>query len=453
MPIEVLMPALSPTMTEGTLAKWHVKEGDEVAAGKVIAEIETDKATMEVEAVDEGTIGKILVDEGTENVAVNKPIALLLEEGEDKAALKDYKPKEPEAPKEEAAEGEGGGEEKPKEEAAKPAPAATGGGLAKPSFSLPPGMKAGKAGAAPKKAPAGGTAGDRISASPLARRVAEQEGVPLQNVAGTGPHGRIVVADVLEAKASGVGLGSGTGKVSRNPVDYFEVPVSGMRKTIAKRLTESKQWVPHFYLNIECNLDKLLETRKELNAAAAEEAGKDGKPAFKLSVNDFIIKAVGKAMQKVPESNASWIDDKVYQYTNVDISVAVAIEGGLITPIVKNADQKTVISISNEMKDLAGRARQGKLQPEEYQGGGFSVSNLGMFGIKNFNAIINPPQACILAVGAGSERVIVKNGVMQTATIVDCTLSVDHRVVDGAVGAQFLAAFRKYVENPSLLLV
>lgn len=456
MPIEVLMPALSPTMTEGTLAKWHVKEGDTISAGMVIAEIETDKATMEVEAVDEGTLGKVLVKEGSDNVPVNKAIALLLEEGEDKAALKDYKPKEPEAPAAEEDSGDEGDDkdesEGKKEEAKKPAPAAAG--LAKPSFALPPGLKGQKATDRTKVSPAGGgTDGDRIAASPLARRIADQEGVPLHNVAGTGPHGRIVVQDVLDAKAAGVGIGSGSGKVRRNEIDYVEIPQNNMRKTIAKRLTESKQWVPHFYLNVECELDSLLQIRKELNGAAAEEAGKDGKPAFKLSVNDFIVKAVGKAMQKVPESNASWIDDVVYQYNNVDVSVAVAIEGGLITPVVKNADQKSVIAISNEMKDLAGRARQGKLQPEEYQGGGFSISNLGMYGIKNFNAIINPPQACILAVGAGSERVVVKNGVMQTATVMDCTLSVDHRVVDGAVGAQFLAAFKKFVENPSLLLV
>lgn len=450
MPIEILMPALSPTMTEGTLAKWHVKEGDEISSGKVIAEIETDKATMEVEAVDEGIVGKIFVKEGTEGVAVNEVIALLLEEGEDKKAIADYKPKKAEAPKEEKAEEESGEEDKnEKKEEKKPAAAASGGGLAKASFTMPANLKKGDA-------PAGEAsrgAGENIFASPLAKRIAEQEGVDLAKVQGHGPNGRIVAEDVLEAKASGVGLGAGVVKVTRNPVDYYEVPVSGMRKTIARRLTESKQWVPHFYLNVECHLDKLLETRKELNGEAAADTGKDGKPAFKLSVNDFIIKAVAMAMKKVPASNASWIDDKVYQYTNVDVSVAVAIEGGLITPIVANADQKSVIMISNDMKDLAGRARKGKLAPEEYQGGGFSISNLGMYGIKNFNAIVNPPQACILAVGAGEERVIVKNGVMQTATVMDCTLSVDHRVVDGAVGAEFLSAFKRYIESPSLLLV
>lgn len=451
MPIEILMPALSPTMTEGTLAKWHVKEGDEISSGKVIAEIETDKATMEVEAVDEGKIGKILVKEGSEGVAVNEVIALLLEEGEDAKAIADWKPKKKEAPKEEKAEEESADSDDKgeKKEEKKPAPAAGGVGLAKPSFALPAHLTKGEA---PVAAAARG-ASENVFASPLAKRLAEQEGVDLAKVQGHGPNGRIVAQDVLDAKAAGVGLGAGVTKVIRNPSDYYEVPVSGMRKTIAKRLTESKQWVPHFYLNVECHLDKLLEMRKELNGQAAADAGKDAKPAFKLSVNDFIIKAVAMAMKKVPASNASWIDDKVYQYNNIDISVAVAIEGGLITPIVPNADQKSVIMISNEMKGLAGRARAGKLQPEEYQGGGFSISNLGMYGIKNFNAIVNPPQACILAVGAGEERVVVKKGVMQPATVMDCTLSVDHRVVDGAVGAEFLSAFKHYIESPSLLLV
>lgn len=452
MPIEILMPALSPTMTEGNLAKWHIKEGDKISSGKVIAEIETDKATMEVEAVDEGTVGKILVPAGTEAVKVNQLIALLLEDGEDKKALEGYKPKAaPVAPGKEEAKADASAAKSDAAPAAAAAPAASGGvGIAKPSFALPPGLKGGKAGG---KGVASGA--DRAVASPLAKRVAEQNGVDIRRVPGSGPNGRVVEADVKEALASGVGLGVGGGakKVFRNPVDYYELPVNNMRKTIAKRLTESKQWVPHFYLNIDVNLDKLMEVRAELNGAAQDEVGKGGKPAFKLSVNDFIIKAVGKAMQKVPESNASWIDDKVYQYTNVDISVAVAIEGGLITPIVKNADQKSVIQISNEMKELAARARAGKLQPEEYQGGGFSISNLGMYGIKNFNAIINPPQACILAVGAGEERVIVRDGEMGVATMVDCTLSVDHRVVDGAIGANFLSAFKKLVENPSLLLV
>ncbi|MBM3617869.1 MAG: pyruvate dehydrogenase complex dihydrolipoamide acetyltransferase [Alphaproteobacteria bacterium] len=447
MPIEILMPALSPTMTEGNLAKWNIKEGDKITAGKVIAEIETDKATMEVEAVDEGVIGKILVAAGTEAVKVNQVIALLLEDGEDKKALDSYKPKAAAAEATKTEETKGDAAPAAAAPAAAQAPVA---GLAKPSFSLPPQSVAAKAPAASRVQ----NSGD-IFASPLARRVADQEGIDLKQVFGTGPNGRILVADVQEAKANGVGgaFGSGGRGVSRNPVDYFEVPVSSMRKVIARRLTESKQWVPHFYLNVEINLDKLLEVRKELNSEASAGLPKGEQPPFKLSVNDFIIKAVGLAMKKVPASNASWIDDKVYQYNNVDVSVAVAIEGGLITPIVQNADQKSVIAISNEMKDLAGRARQGKLQPHEYQGGGFSISNLGMFGIKNFNAIINPPQACILAVGAGEQRPVVKHGKLEIATVMDATLSVDHRVVDGAVGAEFLSALKRYLESPSLLLV
>jgi pyruvate dehydrogenase E2 component (dihydrolipoamide acetyltransferase) len=417
----------------------------------VIAEIETDKATMEVEAVDEGKVGKIFVKEGTENVLVNQVIALLLEEGEDAKSIADYKPKQPETAAEEAAEAESGTADAGEKKEAKPATAsaASGVGLAKPQFAIAPHLKKGEA---PASSVSRG-AGENVFASPLAKRLAEQEGVDLAKVQGHGPNGRIVAQDVLDAKASGVGLGTGVTKVVRNTTDYYEIPVSGMRKTIAKRLTESKQWIPHFYLNVECQLDKLLDVRKELNGQAISDASKESKPAFKLSVNDFIIKAVAMAMKKVPASNGSWIDDKVYQYNNIDISVAVAIEGGLITPIVQNADQKSVIMISNEMKDLAGRARQGKLAPEEYQGGGFSISNLGMFGIKNFNAIVNPPQACILAVGAGEQRVVVKNGVMQPATVMDCTLSVDHRVVDGAVGAEFLSAFKHYIESPSLLLI
>lgn len=452
MPIEILMPALSPTMTEGTLAKWNIKEGDTVTAGKVIAEIETDKATMEVEAVDEGVVGKLFIAPGTEGVKVNQVIAILLAEGEDKSAAENYKPKTMEAPAAEQKQAESAPPVATTQAQGTPAsaPAQQPAGLAKPSFSLPPQS-------APSKAPSASPVvnSGKLFASPLAKRVADQEGIDLRQVYGSGPHGRILLADVLDAKASGIGgaFGSGGRGVSRNPVDYVEVPVSGMRKTIARRLTESKQWVPHFYLNMEINLDKLLEVRKELNGEAVAEAGKEGKPAFKLSVNDFVVKAVGMAMRKVPASNASWIDDKVYQYNNIDISVAVAIEGGLITPIVQNADQKSVIAISGEMKDLAGRARQGKLKPEEYQGGGFSISNLGMYGVKNFNAIINPPQACILAVGAGEERAVVKNGKIDIATVMDCTLSVDHRVVDGAVGAEFLAAFKRYIENPSLLLV
>ena len=295
------------------------------------------------------------------------------------------------------------------------------------------------------------SAGERVFASPLAKRIAALEGVDIGGVQGTGPHGRVVKDDVLKAKSSG-NLGR-SGRVMRNTVEFTKIPNSNMRKVIARRLTESKQQVPHFYLTVECELNRLLDIRKEINFEAEAIAGKDKKPAYKTSVNDFIIKAVAMGLRKVPAANASWYDDAIVQYNNVDISVAVAIEGGLITPIVKNAEQKTVIAISSEMKDLAARARLGKLAPEEFQGGGFSISNLGMYGVKNFSAIVNPPQGCILAVGAGEDRVVVRHGQMVVKNIVDVTLSVDHRVVDGAIGAEFLQAFKHYIESPALLLL
>jgi pyruvate dehydrogenase E2 component (dihydrolipoamide acetyltransferase) len=430
MPIEILMPALSPTMTEGNLAKWTVKEGDKVKSGQVIAEIETDKATMEVEAVDEGVMGKIVVAGGTEGVKVNQLIALLLEEGEDKKAIDTYKPKAAAAPA------------KPAEAAPAAAAPATAAPSAAPSTSP---TAAPAAAAAPMR-----SAGERVFASPLAKRVAALEGVDIGMVAGTGPHGRVVKEDVLKAKSSG---GTGRGRVMRNPVEFTKISNSTMRKVIARRLTESKQQVPHFYLTVECELNRLLDIRKDINFEAEAIAGKEKKPAYKTSVNDFVIKAVGLALKKIPAANASWYDDAIVQYNNVDISVAVAIEGGLITPIVKNADQKSVITISTEMKDLAARARTGKLAPEEFQGGGFSISNLGMFGVKNFAAIVNPPQGCILAVGAGEDRAVVRHGQMVIRNIVEVTLSVDHRVVDGAIGAEFLAAFKHYIESPALLLL
>lgn len=432
MPIEILMPALSPTMTEGNLAKWVKKEGDAVAPGDVIAEIETDKATMEVEAVDEGVIGKLLVKEGTQNVAVNAVIALLLEEGEDKSALKDYKPATPE--KEEAPK-----EDKAKKEAApaaaKPAPINSGG-----SFTAPP--------AAPVfSSKQQFVVKSDVSASPLAKRMAREAGIDVGSLTGSGPHGRVVKSDIEEALRTG---GSG-GRVMRNPVEVTAIINDNMRKVIAQRLLQSKQHVPHFYLNIDCNIDKLLDVRKDLNDTAHIDA-ETGKAAYKLSVNDLIIKAVAKALKKVPNANASWTDEAILLYNNVDISVAVAIDGGLITPIVKNADQKSLQAISNEMKDLAARAKTGKLAPEEFQGGGFSISNLGMYGIKNFSAIINPPQGCILAVGAGEQRPVVIDGKIVPATIMTATLSCDHRVVDGAVGAEFLAAFKEYVERPVTII-
>ncbi len=432
MPIEILMPALSPTMTEGNLAKWNVKEGDKIKSGQVIAEIETDKATMEVEAVDAGVMGKILIAAGTEGVKVNAAIALLLEDGEDKKVLDGYVVKAGLGMKD---EGLGKQEEKP---------------IASSAPSSPISPTSAPAVAAPLPSSLILHPQSRVFASPLAKRVAANEGVDLRDVMGTGPHGRVVKEDVLAAKSAG---GSRSGRVRRNPVDFTKIPNSNMRKVIARRLTESKQTVPHFYLTVECELDKLLDVRKDLNSDAETAAGKEKKPAYKLSVNDFVIKAVALAMKKVPESNASWYDDAIVQYNNVDISVAVAIEGGLITPIVKNADQKSVVTISGEMKDLAARAKTGKLLPEEFQGGGFSISNLGMFGVKNFAAIVNPPQGCILAVGAGEERAVVRGGQMVIRNVMDVTLSVDHRVVDGAVGALFLQAFKSYVEKPSLMLL
>ena len=440
MPVKVLMPALSPTMTEGTLAKWHVKEGDTVESGDVIAEIETDKATMEVEAVDEGKIGKILVAEGSEGVAVNEVIALLLEEDEDESAL--------DGADTSAASTSGGDSASASEEKAPQAaekPAASGGDKPAPA------------------APVSG--GERIKASPLARRIAANEGVELSGVSGSGPRGRIVKRDVeaaLSSKPAEKSAASGDAKSADAPAaaapaasgwnpdlsglpEYEEIPNSGMRKTIARRLTESKQQVPHFYLTVDCELDNLLATRKQLNEKAGE--------GVKISVNDFIIRAVSLALKKVPAANSIWTDTATLQCKQQDISVAVAIEGGLITPVVRDAGSKGLAEISTEMKALAGKARDGKLMPEDYQGGTFSVSNLGMFGIKEFSAIINPPQGCILAVGAGEQRAVVKDGALAIATVMSCTLSVDHRAVDGAVGAQFMAEFKKLIEDPLSMLL
>ncbi len=456
MPINVLMPALSPTMTEGTLAKWHVKEGDAVSSGDVIAEIETDKATMEVEAVEEGTVGKVLVDEGTENVAVNAVIAILLEEGEsagdiDVAAAKAKAPASP-----------GGDGEAPAPSPA-PAPAPAPQAASAPAPAQSPG---------PSSAPAAG--GSRIFASPLARRMAEQAGLDLAQLKGSGPHGRIVKADIEAAVSSGTGKAApevaavtpapaaAAGAPAAAPpqgtfgksfadsygIPYRQEPLSGMRKVIAQRLTESKQTVPHFYLTLDCELDPLLKVRADLNARAPE-----GEGTYKLSVNDFVIRASALALKQVPQANAAFDPSGLVFFERADISVAVATPVGLITPIVKCADGKGLAQISSEMRELAKKARDGKLKPEEYQGGTFSVSNLGMFGIKQFEAVINPPQGCILAVGAGEQRAIVKNGAIAAATVMSCTLSVDHRVVDGAVGAQFLAAFKKLIEDPLTMLL
>jgi pyruvate dehydrogenase E2 component (dihydrolipoamide acetyltransferase) len=432
MPIDILMPALSPTMTEGTLARWLKKEGETVKAGQVIAEIETDKATMEVEAVDEGIIGKILIGEGTEGVPVNKLIAVLLEDGEDKAAIDSY------------VAGKGGATSAPA--SASSAPAATASSAAQPT--------AVSSSAAEVHTSA---ANGKYIASPLAKRIAAMEGVSLSGIEGTGPHGRIIKADVEEAMKGGSAKKSqatnfvASSSYGRNPVEYQEISLNTMRKTIAKRLLESKQTIPHFYLTVECRIDDLMEARAKINDAAPKD--KDGKPAYKLTLNDFVIKASALALRDVPEANASWQGNVVHQYNNVDISVAVAIDGGLITPIVRNADQKSISAISAEMKDLAARAKANKLAPEEFQGGGFSISNLGMYGVKQFNAIVNPPQSAILAVGAGEEKLVMEKGAVKAINVMNVTLSSDHRVVDGAVGAVLLSAFRRYIENPVMMVV
>lgn len=405
MPIEILMPALSPTMTEGNLAKWLKKEGDKVKPGDVLAEIETDKATMEVESIDEGIIGKIFINAGTKNIPVNNLIALLLEDGETLDDIKDYQPK-----------------------TVIKTPAASTANTSTPA-------------AAPATAPKITHAESRIKASPLAKRIAELENINISNIMGSGPYGRIIKEDVLKAKDSKKSF-------SRNTIEYQTIPNSNIRSVIAKRLLEAKQNVPHFYLSIECNIDKLLSLREDLNATTNKD-----KPEFKVSINDCIIKAVAMALAEVPEANASWTDDAILQYNNIDISVAVAIDGGLITPIIRNADQKSVINISNEMKSLAKRARENGLKPEEFQGGGFSISNLGMYGIKQFQAIINPPQSCIMAIGASNKRPIVTNDQITIATIMDISISCDHRVVDGAVGANFLNAFKKFIEHPLRLFI
>lgn len=420
MPINVTMPALSPTMTEGKLARWTKKEGDKIKSGDVIAEIETDKATMEVEAADEGTLGKILVAEGTEGVAVNTVIAMLLEEGETANDLgKAPAPKAAPAPQ--------------------PAPVKSTEAVQNMA-------------AAPAKA------GSRVFASPLARRLAAQMGVDLSVIRGSGPHGRIVKADLASGQKAAIAPAAAA-PASRAPaagVDakrqsdllgmaYTEIPNNSIRKVVASRLLESKQTVPHFYLTIDCLIDDLLAAREKLNAEA--------KGAYKLSVNDFVIKACAMALKAYPAANVAWTDNAILQYDSADISVAVATPNGLITPIVKAAETKGLRQISDEVKDLAGRAREGKLKPVEFQGGTFSVSNLGMYGIKDFGAIINPPQACILAVGAGIQQPVVKNGQLAVGTVMSCTLSVDHRAVDGAVGAEYLQYFKRFIENPVSMLV
>jgi pyruvate dehydrogenase E2 component (dihydrolipoamide acetyltransferase) len=448
MPINILMPALSPTMEKGNLAKWLKKEGDKVKSGDVIAEIETDKATMEVEAVDEGTIAKILVPEGTQDVAVNDVIAVLAGDGEDvraagaaaaKPTASSAPPKAPEAPP--AA--------KP---AAAPAPAA-------PVAATP----------APQAQPSGPqTDGHgRIFSSPLARRLAKEAGIELGRINGSGPHGRVIARDVEEAR-SGKGLKAPAAAPAGAPGivpamsdkqiralfedgSYEVIPHDGMRRTIAQRLTASVQTVPHFYLTIDCDIGKLLEAREQINASAPKD--KENKPAYKLSVNDFVIKAMAIALQRIPNCNVSWTEGGMLKHRHSDIGVAVAMPGGLITPIIRKAETKSLSAISGEMKDFAARARARKLKPEEYQGGTTAVSNLGMYGIKDFTAVINPPHATILAVGTSEERAVVRAGKIEVAHIMSVTLSCDHRAVDGALGAELIGAFKTLVENPVMMMV
>ena len=434
MPIEITMPALSPTMEEGNLAKWLVKEGDSVSPGDVIAEIETDKATMEVEAVDEGTLAKILIDAGTEGVKVNAVIGLLAEEGEDVTAAAETKPAPP-------------AETKP-DPGADPTPKAEP--VAQPQDTVTHQQTASKPGA-------------RIFASPLAKRIAEQKGIDLASINGSGPRGRIVKSDVENAKpgttvatksntpaAIASGMADETVLAFYNEDEFELLPHDNMRKTIASRLTESAQTIPVYYLSMDCELDNLLALRKQINEAAPIQENE--KPAYKVSVNDFIIKAMAHALQDVPMANASWTSSSRVIHKHSDVGVAVAIPDGLITPIVRKAETKSLSSISNEMKDLAGRAREKKLQPLEYQGGSTAVSNLGMFGVSNFTSIINPPHASIVSIGAGEKRPVVKDGQLLSATVMTASFAFDHRVIDGALGAELAVAFKKYIERPVSML-
>lgn len=470
MPINILMPALSPTMEKGNLARWVKKEGDRIKSGDVIAEIETDKATMEVEAVDEGVLAKILVPEGATDVPVNDVIALIAGDGEDpKAVAASGAPAAPAA----AVAAPAAAAVPP----AAPQPAAPVAAVAPSLAASAPSLAPSAVALGPPNGHAQDQAGAaRIFASPLARRIAKEAGLALDGVHGSGPHGRIVERDVraalaaprpaaapaavpaaapaVEAPVAARGPVPMTDELVKKffpPGSYTEVPHDAMRKTIARRLVEAKQTIPHFYLTVDCELDALLRLREELNKAAPRD--KDGDPLYKLSVNDFIIKALALALIRVPDANATWTEAAMLKHQHADVGVAVSIPGGLITPVVRQAETKTLSVISNEMKDFAARARNRKLKPEEYQGGTTAVSNLGMFGIKNFAAVINPPHATILAVGAGEPRVVVKDGAPAVATVMTATLSTDHRAVDGALGAELLAAFKKLIERPLGMLV
>src|SRR5579871_2257512 len=449
MPINILMPALSPTMEKGNLAKWLKKEGDKVKSGDVIAEIETDKATMEVEAVDEGTIAKILVPEGTQDVPVNDIIAVLAGDGEDvKSAGASAGAKPATAPA--------------KTEAAPPKPASAPPAAAAPAAA----PKAAAPTPVPQAAPqANGQA--RIFSSPLARRLAKEANIDIARITGTGPHGRVIAHDVAEAKA-GKGLKAPAAAPGAapsiapsmsdkqilalfEPGSYEVVPHDGMRRTIAQRLTASVQTVPHFYLTIDCDIGKLLAAREEINAEAPKD--KEKKPLYKLSVNDFVIKAMAVALQRKPDCNVSWTEGGMLKHKHSDIGVAVAMPGGLITPIIRKAETKSLSTISSEMKDFAARARARKLKPDEYQGGTTAISNLGMYGINHFTAVINPPHTTILAVGTSEERAVVRGGKIEIAQMMSVTLSCDHRAIDGALGAELIGAFKTLIENPVMMMV
>jgi pyruvate dehydrogenase E2 component (dihydrolipoamide acetyltransferase) len=455
MPVNILMPALSPTMEKGNLSKWLKKEGDSIKSGDVLAEIETDKATMEVEAVDEGVLAKIVIAEGTNDVAVNEVIGIIAGEGEDAKSVAAPAAAKPAAQPQSAA---------PEVKASAPAPAAA-----------PPAPTAAPAPAAAPAADGGG----RIFASPLAKRIAKDAGIEIAAIAGSGPHGRIVEKDVKAAIAGGAkptvapaagptaaqapaakpapaapapaGASDEMTKKLFAAGSFEEVPHDNMRKTIARRLVEAKSTIPHFYLSVDCEIDALLALREQINATAPKD--KDAKPAYKVSVNDMVIKAYALALRAVPEANVSWTDGAMLRHKHADVGVAVSIPGGLITPIIRDAAAKTLSAISNEMKDLAGRAKGRKLKPEEYQGGTGAVSNLGMFGIKSFSAVINPPHATILAVGAGIQQPVIKGGEVKVATLMNLTLSTDHRAVDGALGAQLMQAIKGYIEKPMSMLV
>ncbi len=475
MPTNILMPALSPTMEKGNLAKWLKKEGDRIKSGDVLAEIETDKATMEVEAVDEGVLAKITVPDGTNDVPVNQIIGVIAAEGEDPQSV-------------------GAGSAEPKAAAPASPPAAAKAeddvkvsGDAQPAYArsneAPKGAsepaQAPAASAAPAKPNGAGSHGDRVFASPLARRIAKESGLDLAQIAGSGPHGRIVQSDVKAAVAGGTAKAGAAAPAQSapqaaasqapaagapapamsdeqikkffEPGSFEDIPHTGMRKTIARRLAASMQTTPHFYLTVDCDLENLMALREQLNAAAPKD--KEGKPAYKLSVNDFMIKAHALALMRVPAANVSWTEGSMLRHSHVDVGVAVAIPDGLITPIVRKADTMSLSAISNAMKDFGARAKARKLKPNEYEGGSTALSNLGMFGIKQFTAIINPPHSSILAVGAGEKRVVVKNGAPAVASVMSATLSCDHRAIDGALGAEVIAAFRQLVENPMAMLV